>query len=69
MKLIDINSEQRRRRRPTTMDVLSAQDGLYSILEEGAGLALELENLTTAFCEAFLALLDTRCEPPDTIEW
>ena len=63
MKLLDIHKEQRRRRRPAT------QDGRYSISEEGAGLASELADLIAEFCEAYHALVGTRCVKLDTIEW
>ena len=63
MKLLDIHKEQQRRRRPTT------QHERYSIPEEGAGLASELVDLIAEFCEAFNALVGTRCDKLDTIEW
>jgi hypothetical protein len=63
MKLLDIHKEQRRRRRPAT------KGGRYPIPEEGTAIASELADLIAEFCEEYHALVGTRCEKLDTIEW
>lgn len=43
--------------------------GRYPIPEEGTRIVSELAELIAEFCEEYHALVGTRCEKLDTIEW